>query len=167
MKKLVLGTFAWVIACGGTSVVNGSGSGGSGGSSSNNATSASGLPNPCNDHDDCNGSDLCIFSTGECAPACMSDICSSCGDGLICNQCATSSCPGCEDCEGACLAIEPFQCDADNACPPGQQCDFALQMCFDSCDEMGACSDPNMVCQSCVTGSCCGCLDCVDLCLPI
>jgi hypothetical protein len=59
-------------------------------------------PNKCDDHDDCNAPDVCIYGTQTCAPPC--NMMGGCDDPtLTCDSCATGSCPGCEDCTGACL----------------------------------------------------------------
>ena len=59
-------------------------------------------PGKCDDHDDCPKGQVCLYGLGECAPAC-SDVPPQCQvPDQVCNDCATSSCPGCEDCVGAC-----------------------------------------------------------------
>lgn len=60
--------------------------------------SANGL---CDDHDDCASGNVCLYGSQKCAPECT-DF-GGCDDpDLVCNDCATGSCPGCEDCVGAC-----------------------------------------------------------------
>jgi hypothetical protein len=59
-------------------------------------------PGTCDDHDDCAPGDVCLYGAGQCAPAC-SPVPPSCPTpDLVCNPCATSSCPGCDNCLGAC-----------------------------------------------------------------
>lgn len=59
-------------------------------------------PGSCDDHDDCAPANVCIYGAGVCAPACSPDMPGCPTPDLVCNFCATSSCPGCEDCVGAC-----------------------------------------------------------------
>lgn len=61
-------------------------------------------PGQCDDHDDCPPEQLCVYATQTCAPQCTAD--GLCADpSLVCDFCATSSCPGCENCLGACVAL--------------------------------------------------------------
>ncbi len=118
----------------------------------------------CDDHADCPGQ-LCIFATGTCAPAC-GDFCDSCGPGAYCDGCATSSCFACADCLAACAPIaEPGRCDGDDSCPPGQICNFGSSFCHFACDANGQCASGFEFCEGCLTGSCCGCDDCVSGCV--
>ena len=123
-------------------------------------------PGGCLDHSACPPGSACIFSTGECAELCQGD-CVSCGPGTLCNGCATSSCDGCDDCISACLSTQKGQCDSDDACAPGSLCYFPDSTCHTTCSqfEPSTCP-PGEACVGCATGSCCGCEDCVDLCLP-
>lgn len=153
-------------ACGGTSVVDGQNetntttTSTTTTSTSTTTTTTSG----CDDHGDCQGG-VCIFSTGLCGTAC-DGFCGNCGSGAICDECATSSCPQCLDCMAACVPIGDDQCDDANPCGFGQQCLFGTHECVDTCSSSG-CADPNQICQMCGTGSCCGCDDCVDICVDI
>jgi hypothetical protein len=63
------------------------------------------------------------------------------------------------------VPIGPGQCDDDDACGVNQVCLWFSAQCVESCQ--GNCADPNLYCQPCATGSCCGCDDCVDACLPL
>lgn len=55
----------------------------------------------CDDHDDCPATSVCLYGAQTCAPKCTDA--GGCADpNLVCNDCATGSCPGCEDCVGAC-----------------------------------------------------------------
>lgn len=59
----------------------------------------------CDDHGDCGitpGDDVCVFKTGFCAQRCGPGS-PPCPPGLVCDDCATGSCPACQDCVGACL----------------------------------------------------------------
>lgn len=177
-----------VAACGGDVVVdddNGSGGNGAAGPAGSGAsgpagpsgTGAAGAgpsgttgpgagPAGCTDHSACPPDSVCLFATGQCAKLC-DGFCEGCGPGSICNGCATSSCPECADCIGACVPAQANQCDSDDACQPGQFCYFPDATCRWSCSpfEPSSCG-PDEECVGCATGSCCGCDDCVDLCLP-
>jgi hypothetical protein len=56
-------------------------------------------------------------------------------------------------------------CDDNDPCPPNQVCQFGANTCIPTCNSDGSCQDPNLICSDCVTGSCCGCDDCVSACL--
>ncbi|MEJ7734487.1 MAG: hypothetical protein WKG00_35480 [Polyangiaceae bacterium] len=124
-------------------------------------------PGGCLDHSACPPDSVCIFATGECAHLCQ-DLCDACAPGTICNSCATSSCPSCADCVGACTPIQKGQCDDDDACAPGSLCYFPDATCHAACSqfEPSTCP-PSEACVGCATGSCSGCENCVDLCLPV
>jgi hypothetical protein len=69
------------------------------------ATSSSTGFVPCDDHDDCGvtpGDDVCVFGAGFCAQRCGPGS-PPCPPTFVCEPCATSSCPACSDCLGACL----------------------------------------------------------------
>ncbi|NUP05948.1 MAG: hypothetical protein HOW73_07810 [Polyangiaceae bacterium] len=62
-------------------------------------------PVQCDDHDDCGvspGEAVCIFTFGLCAQRC-GPASPPCPPGTFCESCATSSCPACDDCIGACV----------------------------------------------------------------
>jgi hypothetical protein len=108
---------------------------------------------------------VCIFSTGLCAQACSGDVCDSCGQGFLCNGCATSSCPDCADCKPACVPLQSGQCDEDDPCTTDMICVFSLHYCAKRCMGDDECNSLNEYCEQCATGSCCGCDDCVGACL--
>lgn len=158
--------------CGGEVVIV-PGSGGSTSSSTSSSsskgttvgsTSTSG--GTCTSNDDCPGG-VCLLGIGVCAKAC--DPGGLCGDacdaGGECNGCASSSCPDCGDCVAACVPIQPNHCDENDPCTGGKVCLWESHTCAPPCTSNGGCSDPSLVCASCVTGSCCGCEDCVSACL--
>ncbi len=157
-------------ACGGTAVVE-QGTGGAGGASASTATSVvsssvtstSTGPGPCTSHEQCPGG-VCIFSAGVCAPSCGAGYCESCGPGYACEQCATSSCPGCLDCLGACLPTPEGRCDDDDPCPPGQECLYSYGYCTPSCGPDLSCPD-FYYCDTCATSACCGCENCAPACV--
>jgi hypothetical protein len=162
-------------ACSGTAVVE-QGTGGAGGGassstgtsvvSSSSATSTSSGTGPCTSHEQCPGG-VCVFLTGQCAPACDLGFCMSCGPGSRCDGCGTSSCPDCLDCVGACLPSLEGRCDDDDPCPPGEECLFFNGFegsCNPSCAPDVGCP-PNYLCDPCGTASCCGCENCVSVCI--
>lgn len=55
----------------------------------------------CDDHDDCPAGSVCLYSQQKCAQECGASVCSS--PGAACDECATGSCPGCDDCVAACV----------------------------------------------------------------
>jgi hypothetical protein len=177
MKRHVVAgavSIAFVAACGGTVVFEEPGSGGDDSSrssaapsSGSNATSATGAATPCTDTTDCAGGEVCVLDDGECRPGCIPGDCAACGPGLVCEPCATSSCPGCKDCISACIPVTAQRCDDDDPCPDGQACLYAQGTCHEQCSEEQGDFCENGACSSCQTGSCCGCRDCVDLCVPI
>ncbi|MCA9625533.1 MAG: hypothetical protein KC731_41210, partial [Myxococcales bacterium] len=57
-------------------------------------------------------------------------------------------------------------CDDDDPCPNGEICLHESRTCAPSCINGTGCADPNLVCNDCATGSCCGCEDCTDACVP-
>jgi len=121
----------------------------------------------CTSPDECAPDELCIFGTGECLKACDIDACDACGAGFVCQPCATSSCAGCKDCRSACVPAPPGACDDDDGCPDGQACNFRTGQCRGLC--LGGevvCTEPGTQCSGCQSGSCCGCDDCVALCIP-
>lgn len=175
-RRMAVGVTLVVTACGGSSVVDG-GNGGSGGttgastttsststtSTTSSTTSSTSSSGDCTDHEDCPDG-VCIFATGQCAMACEGQ-CDSCGTGSVCNGCATSSCPICADCLSACVPIDLGLCDDDDPCGSNGVCLFHTYQCVPSCGS-SVCADPNMYCDPCATGSCCGCKNCVAACLP-
>ena len=120
------GVVVFLGACSGTVVVEEGGGGGAGAgpgttvtsSSTKSATSSNSTTNdsvsivssstgfiPCDEHADCGnniGEDVCVFSQGICAQRCGPGS-PPCKPGFTCSACATSSCPDCDDCLGACL----------------------------------------------------------------
>jgi hypothetical protein len=170
LQRAAAGAFAFSMllpGCGGDVVVDAppDDDGGPSSSGASSSSSSSGGGRTCADHLDCGPNEVCIFATGACAPICDRASCDSCGAGSVCNSCATSSCPECDDCLSACRAREATSCDDDDPCPPGQACD-AASTCRTSCPNGVECNSVSEFCAECVTGSCCGCLDCVSLCMP-
>jgi hypothetical protein len=107
---------------------------------------------------------VCLFESGSCARIC-GEPCTPCGAGLVCDPCATSSCPNCFDCRSACVLAAPGTCDDHDDCGADQVCLFGEGQCAPTCDSP-ECSDPNMICAGCVTSSCPCCKDCGSACLP-
>jgi hypothetical protein len=172
------------IGCGGKVVVDeptgvgGAGGAGGAGASTPASTSVSAVsgttttttsvsvasgPGHCSDHADC-PYQVCIFATGQCAPSCVANACDPCETGSFCDSCATSSCPACEDCRPGCVPLAEGRCDDNDGCPDGQACFFAAGYCAKRCNDAGACGDFEY-CDACATGSCCGCDNCVPICL--
>jgi hypothetical protein len=55
----------------------------------------------CESHEDCGAGQVCRFGQGgACLTTCAID--DDCPADLVCDSCATSSCPVCEDCIRAC-----------------------------------------------------------------
>lgn len=164
MKSLHgLGFVLLLAACGGRVVVDVGGAGGGTTTTTGTGTTSTGTGGSCTKHDDCPAG-LCIFATGTCAPACEGAFCESCTPGTVCDMCATSSCPACADCRAACVPRQPWQCDEDDPCPADQVCLFQDRICAPACSTDAECGG-FAFCASCVTGSCCGCDDCVSACL--
>ena len=140
---------------------------GAGGSSTTNGSTTGGTVTTgggaCDDHADC-APFLCIFGTGQCASPCTAGACETCGPGRFCEACATSSCPECDDCLAACVDLAPGRCDDDDACPPDSVCAYAFGTCLPACGGDGDCGEFEF-CDTCATGSCCGCKDCVGACV--
>lgn len=57
----------------------------------------------CDDHDDCQAGEVCVYSTGVCAPGCGEAGQPACSAGLDCKPWATAACPICQKAIGACL----------------------------------------------------------------
>ncbi len=169
-----------VVGCGADVVIDDPGAGGSGSTSGASATVTSSATGPtstatssstgttvCDSHDDCSPG-VCYFPTGQCVPACEPGTCNSCGPGSFCEPCAIGSCPACADCVAACVPIDDSRCDDDDPCPlDGTACYFPSGVCLPVCSDVGpngGCGDFSF-CQQCATGTCCGCENCVDLCM--
>jgi hypothetical protein len=164
--KLIQLVLCGALAVGCGSVVREDGTGGSGATGTGATSSTSSVTTGCSNHDACGNGRLCNFTTGECGDACNYEDCQDdCGDGFICGECVTSACPDCLDCRSMCAPMSDGLCDEGDACAPDFVCDLAQRRCIPSCTN-GACADPNMVCNPCVSGSCCGCKDCVEGCTP-
>jgi hypothetical protein len=71
--------------------------------------------------DACHGAPACDPATGACAPPPLADG-TSCDDGDLCS--ATSACV-----EGACVAVAPVSCLAENECQSKGTCDPATGLC--------------------------------------
>lgn len=159
------------VGCGGNVITGGGGSGGSGGSTgtTTSTTGTTTTPTPtgpaCQSHDDCPGG-VCVFATGTCSIEC--GFTPPCPNGQICDECATSSCPACDDCKSACVPAPPGQCDAHDDCAPGEVCLFfdPVPHCVPGCNAMGECDDPSLACATCGTAACLVCQACMGACLP-
>jgi hypothetical protein len=116
----------------------------------------------CDDHDDCPGG-VCDFGADACIEACGGD--GTCGPGLVCDGCATSSCGPCDDCVAGCVLAPPHSCDDHDDCAASDVCVYALGGCYPSCGEPAGCGD-GFVCDDCATSSCPGCRDCRAACVP-
>ncbi len=167
-------------ACGGTTVVETAGDGGGSvastgaapsatdGASSGDTVSGSGpttgagAGGPCDEHADC-GDGVCAFASGTCLPGCGEE--GTCGPGSICDDCASSSCPKCNDCLGGCVAAPPHSCDTHDDCGAAESCVFSTGGCQPRCDADGGCPE-GFVCDDCATSSCPGCRDCEPACVP-
>lgn len=163
--RAVMALVLVLAACGGKVVVDVNGAGGAPttGSSGGTGTTGTGTATTCTSHADCPGG-VCVFSTGTCAPACEDQLCPNCSAGTVCDGCATSSCPSCADCLGACVPAQPGRCDGDDPCPAGQVCLFQSRTCAPACTVDADCGSFSF-CAGCVTGSCCGCKDCLSACV--
>jgi len=166
-------TLALVASCSGKAVIDPTGGGGAAGgnttttSTTSTSTSTSTTATTtalCTSHDECEG-DLCIFATGQCAPGCVPESCDSCGAGVFCEPCATSSCPGCLDCAAACVPAIAGRCDEDDPCPGELVCQWSWGSCLPPCSNPGEQCGGFAYCDECATSSCCGCADCVSACL--
>lgn len=167
MARLLLpiAALAMLLAgCGGNVLVDGATTSSGTTTSGTSGTTTSSIAVPCASHDDCPSGWLCLFSTATCAPACEPDGCGACAAGSVCSSCATSSGPGDFDCLAACLPTQPGQCDDSDACPQGQICLWWVRRCATACDDNSDCGGFEY-CESCATGSCCGCEDCVGACM--
>jgi hypothetical protein len=109
-------------------------------------------------------SGLCIFSSGVCSTSCT--MTEPCGTGLRCEPCATSSCPTCEDCVGACVTAAPGECDDHDDCTADDLCVYWSQRCAPPCTSAGGCADANLWCDTCATYPCPMCAECWSACVP-
>jgi hypothetical protein len=59
-------------------------------------------PGRCDENDPCPANEICIFESGICALPCEvgGELCEN---GSVCDDCATGSCCGCENCVAACV----------------------------------------------------------------
>lgn len=118
---------------------------------------------------DCPPNSVCV--DGECRLSCDDDAFTPCPQGEICDDCATASCPGCLDCVAACVDAEPGRCDDHDDCEAGELCVYGVGTCSAECNASDpadtTCQQMGMACSPCVTGSCPGCEDCRDVCVPI
>jgi hypothetical protein len=173
MKTLALFAALALSACGGQVVFEEKGSSDGGGGSTGTAppppsqNTTGPTPPGCATHSDCGEGRLCVFSSNTCADACEIGSCDSCGVGMVCNDCATSACPDCLDCRGACVPKNDNQCDDDDPCGVDLVCLFDSGYCTPACNAEGFCFQAGQDCTPCATGSCCGCDDCVSACIGI
>lgn len=185
MRALPILAATLLLGCGADVILDDPGAGGSGSTSTAiatgtsaqtaqsatavTATSASTGTGPCSAHEQC-ATGVCYFPTGECIPSCQPGTCDSCGPGSYCEPCAIGSCPGCSDCIAACVPISPGRCDDDDPCVSAggeTACYFPGGVCLPVCNPElpnGGCNGFEL-CDFCATGSCCGCDDCVGLCV--
>jgi len=163
-----------LVACGGQVIFEPGGDGGSGPASSSVATSTSSGTVRCGEHSDCGPAELCIFGTGECATACEAGV--PCAFGEVCDECGTSSCPGCRDCRAVCVVgddpppkPQPV-CTSHQDCADGgveSLCLFDLGLCTRPCGPAQPPCPPSESCEDCATSSCQACDDCVRACRPL
>ncbi len=175
-RSRILGLMALLtllLACGGTTVVD-PGGGGNGGNGGNPSTSSSGGNTSsstssgtigCDQDNPCPPNAVCIWETGQCAMVC-GGMCDGCPTDEVCNDCATGSCPGCEDCVAACTPAQPGQCDDHTDCETDEVCLFGSGQCAPACNSNG-CADPNLVCDNCASSSAPCLADCVGACLAL
>jgi hypothetical protein len=155
------------------------GQGGNGGDGSGASPTTSSSPTTtttlsgtslCSDHTDCAPTQLCQFGTGACIDRC--GPMQGCSEGFVCDPCATSSCPFCNDCAPGCLPFDPpppVACDdhADCGSSAGQDvCIFSVGLCAQRCGPGSPPCPPNSICDDCATSSCPGCRDCIGACSP-
>jgi hypothetical protein len=156
IEALVIAAALALVASGGKVVVS---TGAGGGSSTGTAGGT-----PCEGNSDCPANGVCI--SGTCAPGCNGNLSEPCGKGLVCDTCASSSCPTCDDCIGACLPAKPGQCDDHDDCASDEVCLYGMEICAPACDSTNStCANPNQVCDGCATSSCPGCEDCRGACV--
>ncbi len=58
----------------------------------------------CDDDDPCPMAEVCVWDKQLCAPSCNNGVCAD--PNMVCHECATGSCCGCEDCVGVCTSAE-------------------------------------------------------------
>jgi len=170
LASLWLGGVAIVPACGGTVVFEedggqGDGDGDGDGATSGPSTSAGTPTTKCRNGSECAEGEVCVWSTGDCRKSCNASACDSCGPGFVCESCATSGCRDCEDCVSACLPADDDRCDDDDPCPEGSWCQFSTGQCLEDCDALAIDLCASGICSACASSSCCGCRDCIDLCV--
>jgi hypothetical protein len=120
-------------------------------------------PHTCDSHDDCGDSETCVFATGTCSATCGDDV--GCIDGFVCDDCATSSCPGCEACRPACVpAPPPGGCTDHEDCGEDLLCVYGGGFCTAPCEVDDDCGS-KAYCDPCLTSSCPGCDDCLGGCV--
>jgi hypothetical protein len=147
--------------CGGKVYLDPAGAGAAGGGGS-----SSGSGSGCSDSSECPPNAVCVFDTGTCAPVCEPfGLEAQCGEGLVCNDCATSSCPSCEDCKAACVKAAEGQCDDHDDCPSDSVCLYSSGTCAIACNPATAICPKETKCDSCATSSCPGCDDCLGACV--
>lgn len=158
------------VACGGEAVIDPDGSGGSSGTSTSSSTSGatSSGSSGCMPGD-CPPSAVCV--DGICRQSCDGDPFTPCPQGEICDPCATSSCAGCADCVGACVPAPAGRCDDHDDCSNDELCVYSQGICVLECNAFDpndtTCQAVGQACSPCQTGSCPGCKDCRDVCVPI
>jgi hypothetical protein len=58
----------------------------------------------CDENDPCPDDWVCMYPYGYCAPPCDDGACAD--PNMVCSECATGSCCGCDDCVSACFPLE-------------------------------------------------------------
>lgn len=137
-------------ACGGTAVVE---------------SGTNGVNNPCQTNADCvDGACIGGPERRVCAAFCQGAY--DCATGEICDTCATSSCPTCDDCVGACVAASTVGCTNHGDCGPTELCAFGSNTCLPACTAEYECP-VGYYCDGCGTSSCPDCDDCRAVCFPV
>jgi hypothetical protein len=174
---------ALAAACGGTAIIDPGGSGGanagstsaSSGTSSSFASSSqstsSGSMGGCGVDRPCPAGQTCLWGQGRdgqgvCAPLCQEGSCGEdvCPAGSVCDSCASSSCPECADCIGACRPTRAGQCDGHDDCGEDELCNYSQGRCAKACGSTAEC-DADAICDGCATSSCPCCEDCRGICI--
>lgn len=163
---VIVAALAGASGCGGKAIIDTAGAAGATGSTTSATTSTtSTTTKTCASPSDCPGA-VCIFATGTCAPACNAAPGGApCGAGLVCNECATGSCPSCLDCVAACMPALNGACDNHDDCGANDLCLYFQNTCAQACTVGGNECGANAFCDACATSSCPACNDCLAACV--